>query len=95
MRVVRSFTGDGVAARDSTSLHAGPCNDGRALSAHLLAVPEGLEPTVWMQGVRTGQEGLEAKVAGPSPLPWLTLDLTETGFPDQGRGYSSDSAPNR
>ena len=49
MRAVCSFTGDGFAERDSTSLRAGPCNDGQALSAHLLAVPEGLEPTVWMQ----------------------------------------------
>ena len=95
MRAVRSFTGDGFAERDSTSLHAGPCNDGKDLSAHLLAVPKGLEPTVWMQGVRTGQEGFEAKVAGPSSLSWLTLELTETGFLARCRAYSSDSAPNR
>lgn len=95
VREVRSFKCDDVAERDSTSLHAGPCNDGRALSARLLAVTEGLEPAVWMQGVGTGQEGLEAKVAGPSPLSWLTLDLTGTGFLAQCRANSSESAPNR
>lgn len=80
VREVRSFKGNDVAERDSTPLRACPCNDGRALSARLLAVPEGLEPTVWIQGVRTGQEGLESKVAGLSPLSWLTLELTGTGF---------------
>ena len=87
---VRSSKGDDVAERDSTSLRAGPCNDGRALPARLLAMTEGLEPTVWRQGVRTGPEGLEAKVTGPSPLSWLTLDLTGTGFLAQCRANSSD-----
>ena len=95
VREVRSFTGDDVAERDSTSLRADPYNDGWSLSAHLLAVTEGFEPTVWMQGVRTGQEGLEAKVAGPSSLPWLTLDLMGSGFLAQCRANSSDAALNR
>ena len=65
-------------------------NDGRVLSACLLAVTESLEPTVWMQGIRTGQAGLEDKVAGPSPRSWLTLDLTGTGFLAQWRANSSN-----
>ena len=75
VREVRSFKGDDVAERVSTSLQAGPCDDGRALPAHLLTVTEGLEPTVWMQRAGTGQEGLEFRVAGPSPRSWLTLDF--------------------
>ena len=90
MREVRSGKGDDVAERDSTSPRTGPCNDGRTLPVRLLAVTEGLEPMVWMQGVRTGLEGLEAKVAGPSPLSWLTLDLTGTGFLAQCRAHSPD-----
>lgn len=95
VREVQFFKGDDAAERVSTSLQAGPCNDGRALSTRLLVVTKGLEPTVWMQGARTGQEGLESRVAGPSPLSWLTLDLTGTGCLVPCRGNSSNSAPNR
>lgn len=90
VREVRSGKGDDIAERDSTSLCAGPCNDGRTLSVRLLAVTEGLEPTVWRQGVRTGQEGLEAKVAEPSPRSWLTLGLTGTGCLARCRANSPD-----
>ena len=68
---------------------------GRAWSARLWAVPEGLEPTVRMQGAKPGPEGWEAKVAGPSPRSRLTLDVTGTGFPAPCRAHSPESAPNR
>ena len=68
---------------------------GRAWSVRLEAVPEGLEPTVWMQGARPGPEGWKAKVAGSSPRSRLTLDVTGTGFPARCRSHSPESAPNR
>lgn len=70
-------------SRRRTQRRCGPvqATPGRAWTARLLAVPEGLEPTVWMQGARTGQEGWEAKVAGSSPLVPVDIGFDENRLP--------------